>query len=102
MLNEKIDGKSASTEDLRSCEDAIRQLHDLCSVHGDANKYNFVINRTTGRARLIDFEHCEPYEEQAALAELASLPDELAETTGRGASMPIYLDADGCSIRARN
>lgn len=84
VLLEKKEGVFASIEDLAICEAAVRQVHKMGLVHGDVNRYNFLVDRDAGRASLVDFEHVEVYDEAKAQAELASLPSELREDIGRG------------------
>ncbi|KAI9663863.1 MAG: hypothetical protein M1821_007353 [Bathelium mastoideum] len=43
FLMEKVDGTFASEEDLESCETALRRLHRMGLIHGDVNRYNFII-----------------------------------------------------------
>jgi len=52
-------------------------------VHGDLNRFNFIIHSSTGQARVVDFEHAEPYNEEKARVELGELKDQLTEETGR-------------------
>lgn len=89
MLLERLQGGPASMEDLPACREALENFHRMNMVHGDVNRYNFVVDRAREpvRALLVDLEHAEPYEESKALAELESLPSELAETTGRGGAV---------------
>ena len=58
-------------------------------VHGDVNRYNFIIDRGSGCVRVVDFEHVENFEEEKARRELESLEAELSEETGRG--QPLIL-----------
>lgn len=84
---ERFDGDYASLDDLPACEVALRRLHVMGLVHGDANRFNFVVDRSTGHVKMIDFEHAEPYDEERAQLELRELKTELSETTGRGAGV---------------
>lgn len=95
-LLEKLPGRFASIADLPQCEAVLRRLHeDIGLVHGDANRYNFLIDddgQQSGRGvvRMVDFEHATPFEEVAAREEMASLVAELSEETGRGCP-ELYL-----------
>src|SRR3569833_1484932 len=80
---EKLEGNYASLADLPNCEAAVRALHDMGVVHGDLNRFNFIIHPSTGQARVVDFEHAEPYDEEKARVELGELKDQLTEETGR-------------------
>jgi len=84
ILLEKLNGDFASIDDLVVCEKTISTLHAMNVIHGDPNRYNFMIDRVKGDVRLMDFEHAEPYEAAKAPEELQSLWSELEETTGRG------------------
>lgn len=89
LLLEKVDGESACIDDLGDCEALLRRLHrDLELTHGDVNRYNFLVDRASGGGvRLVDFEHAHDLDESLAREELLSLPAELTEETGRGASI---------------
>ncbi|EXK29798.1 hypothetical protein FOXG_11690 [Fusarium oxysporum f. sp. lycopersici 4287] len=85
LLLEKIEGDYATLADLPKCEAALRKLHQLGFVHGDANRYNFIVERSTGNVKMIDFEHAEQYDEKAGKAEIQKLASELTDDSGRGA-----------------
>ncbi|CVL10493.1 uncharacterized protein FPRN_12913 [Fusarium proliferatum] len=85
LLLEKIEGDYATLADLPKCEAALRKLHKLGFVHGDANRYNFIVERSAGNVKMIDFEHAEQYEEEKANAEIQELASELTDDSGRGA-----------------
>lgn len=91
MLLEKLVGDFASIDDLSACREALENFHRMNMVHGDVNRYNFILDRSKDpvHVRLVDFEHAEPYEESNALEELQSLLSELGETTGRGGSVAV-------------
>ncbi|KAF5705875.1 hypothetical protein FMUND_11851 [Fusarium mundagurra] len=85
LLLEKIEGDYATLADLPKCEQALRKLHKLGFVHGDANRYNFIIERSSGNIKMIDFEHAERYDEKKAKAEIEELASELTDDSRRGA-----------------
>ncbi|KAF4438259.1 hypothetical protein FACUT_5124 [Fusarium acutatum] len=87
LLLEKIEGDYATPADLPKCEAALRKLHKLGFVHGDANRYNFIIERSTGNVKMIDFEHAEQYDDKKAKVEIEELASELTDDSGRGASV---------------
>lgn len=95
ILLEKVpDGRHAEPADLERCRAALGRLHALGYLHGDCNKYNFVV-RPDGGVVLVDFEKARECRDQAALeAEMASLPSQLAETTGRGGGL-MFVDGSG-------
>lgn len=63
FLLEKVDGDYASPADLPKCQAALRSLHAMGMVHGDPNRYNFVVERPTGDVKMIDFEHADRYDD---------------------------------------
>ena len=90
MLLEKVDGERACVNDLARCEALLRRLHRLDLVHGDVNRHNFLVDRISESGiRLVDFEHAEDFDEGMARAELLSLPSELADESGRGATVVL-------------
>jgi hypothetical protein len=84
IMLEKIKGRFASIDDLVKCEEIVRKLHGLGLIHGDINRYNFILDQSGSHVRMLDFEHIEDYEEEVAELELEVLPSELQEETGRG------------------
>jgi hypothetical protein len=91
LLLEKVDGESACINDLDHCETLLRRLHhDLGLIHGDVNRYNFLVDRVSrSGVRLVDFEHAEDVNESLAREELLSLPAESTEETGRGTTIEL-------------
>ena len=90
LLVEKMEGRRAGIEDYKACEEVVRKLHKTGLIHGDLNRYNFLVDELTGmeerkvRVTLIDFENARLYDERTAMKELGGLPDQLSEETGRG------------------
>lgn len=70
FLLEKIEGQPAAPHDLPACESALRNLHKLGLVHGDMNRYNFIVEKGTRRVRMIDFEHASLYTAEKGEKEL--------------------------------
>ncbi|KAJ3570282.1 hypothetical protein NPX13_g5776 [Xylaria arbuscula] len=66
-------------------------------IHGDVNRYNFIVERSTGHIKMIDFEHAEPYDEGKAQLEINELRAQLSEETGRGASVLVQNDVKSIS-----
>ncbi|KAI1498811.1 alpha-galactosidase A [Biscogniauxia marginata] len=95
FLLEKVpDGRNAEPADLEICEAALRRFHALGFVHGDCNKYNFII-RPDGQVILIDFDKAKTCADPALMeAEIASLEGQLAETTGRGGGLISFDEGD--------
>ncbi|KAI1366226.1 hypothetical protein F5Y08DRAFT_301605 [Xylaria arbuscula] len=92
FLMEKIEGEPASLHNLSECETVLRRLHGMGIIHGDVNRYNFIVERSTGHIKMIDFEHAEPYDEGKAQLEINELRAQLSEETGRGASVLVQND----------
>ncbi|KAI5462156.1 alpha-galactosidase A [Mariannaea sp. PMI_226] len=95
FLLEKVpDGRNAEPADLEICKAALRRFHALGFVHGDCNKYNFII-RLDGQVVLIDFDKAKTCADPALMeAEIASLEGQLAETTGRGGGLMSFDEGD--------
>lgn len=85
FMLQKLQGREANIQDLSSCQAALQRLHDIGILHGDVNRYNFIVQ--DGTARLIDFEksHFCNGATAAMQAEMDSLCDQLVEDTRRGA-----------------
>lgn len=85
FLIEELHGRHANIGDLTICESTVQQLHSVGIIHGDLNRYNFVI--TGNEAKLIDFEvstlRKEGLHEEAA-DELRKLPEKLLDSSGVG------------------
>lgn len=89
---EKVEGRPATIEDLSRCESVLQRLHDHGIVHGDINKYNFIVRDDT--VRLIDFERSQfcPDDTESMQNEMASLCSQLMEETGRGGGLRFVED----------
>lgn len=85
MLLEEVDGGSASLNNLAACEEILRRVHSMGIIHGDVNRWNFLIHPSGGQVRLIDWEHAEIFDAKRATQEIESLSNELTEETRRGA-----------------
>ena len=84
FLLEKVDGDCASTDDLLRCKRALCRLHGMGLIHGDVNPHNFIVDRSKGHVRMIDFEHAKNYDEKQARLEIESLASQFDEGSGRG------------------
>lgn len=84
FLLEKLHGRShASINNLDQCELALKSFHGLGLIHGDVNRYNFLVGEDS--VKLIDFERSEEgAAEQLMSTELRSLYAEFIEDSGRG------------------
>lgn len=89
ILLEQLDGEFASAGDLPGCKKALRRLHEIGLIHGDVNRYNFVVDKQTRQVKMVDFEHAaalDAVDEATAEVELQFLESELREEPGRGGS----------------
>lgn len=92
FLLEKIEGRSASFQDLVVCEAALGRLHELGLEHGDVNRYNFLI--TDEGVKLLDFERLrENTSPKSKDKELEKLRAELADESGRGGGFIFQGDS---------
>lgn len=91
FLLETIEGRPASIQDLGICETTLKKLHGLGFLHGDTNRYNFLV--TEEGVKLLDFEHLqENASPESICKELESLRLELMEDSGRGGGFIIQDD----------
>lgn len=80
---ENVQGRPASLQDLGVCKAALKNVHALGLLHGDANKYNFII--TDNGVKMIDFENsCEQASIESMATEMQNLHAELLDDSGRG------------------
>ncbi|CCM05127.1 uncharacterized protein FIBRA_07335 [Fibroporia radiculosa] len=94
FLMEYIEGRFAGIDDLAACQTIVRRPHALEIVHGDLNRYNFVI-KPDGSAILIDFEYSSFDETKEEMEkELGGLADKLASETGSGDPIPRPMVAE--------
>ena len=84
---EKVEGRLATIEDLSCCRSVLQRLHDHGLVHGDINKYNFIVH--DDKVRLIGFEKSQfcPDDAESMQNEVESLRGQLMEETGRGGGL---------------
>ncbi|KAF2274532.1 uncharacterized protein EI97DRAFT_495292 [Westerdykella ornata] len=93
FLIEKLEGRSASFQDLSICETALGKLHELGLVHGDVNRYNFLI--TEEGVKLLDFECLqENASPESMRRELNNVRAELAHESGRGGGFIFHGDSN--------
>ncbi|KFZ04789.1 hypothetical protein V501_08968 [Pseudogymnoascus sp. VKM F-4519 (FW-2642)] len=93
VLLEKVEGRPANSGDLEICKAALQRLHDLGILHGDCNRYNFIIT-ADGKVTLIDFDDAKlDANAEMMEKEMASLEEQLREETGRGEGF-IQVESD--------
>ena len=77
----------AGLDDLEACQKALGKLHGLGILHGDVNRYNFLV-QGEGEEKsvtMIDFEAAQRVNDLDALqAEYKSLSEKLADESGLG------------------
>lgn len=95
FLLEKIEGRSASLHDLNICEAALGKLHAMRLLHGDVNRYNFLVTEEKeggAKVTLLDFECLqENASPEIMCREMESLRTELVDESGRGGGF-IFTD----------
>jgi len=93
FLLEKIEGRSASFQDLSVCETTLGKLHKLGLVHGDVNRYNFLVAEEG--VKLIDFERLQENASRESMSkELENLRAELVDESGRGGGFIFHADSN--------
>jgi tRNA A-37 threonylcarbamoyl transferase component Bud32 len=93
FLLEKIEGRSASFQDLSACETALGKLHELGFVHGGVNRYNFLV--TEEGVKLLDFERLRKNASPESMSkELENLRAELVDESGRGGGFIFHGDSN--------
>ncbi|PPR02904.1 hypothetical protein CVT26_009750 [Gymnopilus dilepis] len=84
FLIEFLEGRWAGIEDLAKCQEAVKKLHSQGILHGDLNRYNFIVS-DEGQVRLIDFADAKlNASEEDMQKEYDSLPERLVEESGLG------------------
>ncbi|GFN16002.1 hypothetical protein ABZX51_002724 [Aspergillus tubingensis] len=77
------DARHAGIQDVESCREVLRRLHDLGVCHGDTNPFNFLIGG--GKATLIDFDTARKCDDRSVLVqEMDGLAACLDDRSGRG------------------
>jgi serine/threonine protein kinase len=83
LMEEVADARHATIEDLAACSESLGRLHRLGIVHGDTNKYNFLIN--AGGVTMIDFECARRSDDERSFeVEMGNLAGQLQDDSGRG------------------
>ncbi|PIG79091.1 hypothetical protein AARAC_008029 [Aspergillus arachidicola] len=85
FLMEEISGRTPGIQDLKDCAETVRLLHEHGIVHGDINRYNFLV--TDEGVKLFDFEVSAAQEDAdsgAAKEELKGLAARLEDELGIG------------------
>lgn len=84
FVMERIDtARHATPDDLALCQTKLSHLHRLGIIHGDVNKFNFLI--ADGHVIIVDFECARKCEDPSSFeTELRSLAEQLSDTSGRG------------------
>ncbi|OBT83909.1 hypothetical protein VE02_08411 [Pseudogymnoascus sp. 03VT05] len=86
---EKVAGRAAGVEDLEACRGVLGRLHGMGVVHGDVNRFNFLVGEG-GAVRIIDFERAEEGAgEERRRGEIEGLGGELGGGEGRGGGVYV-------------
>lgn len=97
FIVEKLEGRPASYGDLSGCETAIRQLHGIGLLHGDVNRYNFLV--TGEGVKLLDFECAQENASSDSMSkELENVRGGLTDESGLGGGFMFNNDGDGSSM----
>jgi tRNA A-37 threonylcarbamoyl transferase component Bud32 len=92
-LIERMDGHYGGIADLGTCQAAVKRLHSLGIVHGDLNRYNFIVSPSG--ATLIDFENARKNGSKEVMQkEFTQLAEQLTEESGRGGGSIRKSDND--------
>lgn len=91
---EKMGGRQpASIDKLHECEMVLKRFHALGLLHGDVNRYNFLVGKDN--VKIVDFEHTvEGATAELQAQELATLRSELNEQSGRGGGFLPAVDGE--------
>ncbi|KFY86549.1 hypothetical protein V500_07549 [Pseudogymnoascus sp. VKM F-4518 (FW-2643)] len=93
VLLEKVEGRPANSGDLEICKAALQHLHDRRILHGDCNRYNFIVG-ADDKVTLIDFDNAKVDADAETMGrEMASLEEQLREETDRGGGF-IEVESD--------
>lgn len=93
VLLEKVEGRPANSGDLEICKAVLQCLHDRGILHGDCNRYNFIVGADE-KVTLIDFDNTKvDADAEMMVKEMASLQEQLRVETGRGGGF-IEVESD--------
>jgi predicted Ser/Thr protein kinase len=90
LLERVTDARYADSTDLAACERSLQGLHQLGILHGDVNRFNFLIKGS--EAVLIDFDTARKCEDSEALCRKSKLCQPLWR---------MSLGGKGCKILRR-
>lgn len=92
LLEKLVDTRSASIEDLADCERVLGNFHSHGLLHGDVNRYNFLVGKGGG-VKIIDFERFqENSPKDMKRKEMQSVREELVDQSGRVAGFVFSED----------
>ncbi|KAH8680573.1 alpha-galactosidase A [Xylariales sp. PMI_506] len=85
FLLEKLHGSFAAIEQLSWCQGVLGRFHQLGLLHGDINRYNFIVDKDG--AKLVDFENYQDTQDiELMRKEMLALPSALQDESERGAA----------------
>ncbi|KAI9923381.1 hypothetical protein MW887_009931 [Aspergillus wentii] len=83
LLERITNARHACPQDLESCQQVLSRLHDLGVLHGDTNRFNFLIHNS--KFTLMDFDSAQKCNNQdMLLKEFNLLPGHLQNPSNRG------------------
>ncbi|KAH2761566.1 hypothetical protein KXW10_000388 [Aspergillus fumigatus] len=83
LMERVTNARHACLNDIAACQQTLGRLHQLGILHGDINRFNFLIHGS--KAVLIDFDTARKCDDQDALRkEFEALPGYLQDTSRRG------------------
>jgi tRNA A-37 threonylcarbamoyl transferase component Bud32 len=84
-MGKVADARHATIDDLAACSESLGRLHRLGIVHGDTNRYNFLIN--ADGVTMVDFECARRSDDERSLeVEMENLAEQLQDDSRRGGS----------------
>lgn len=88
VMEHILNAQHASPNDLEACQEKLSSLHRLGILHGDANRFNFLVK--DGHVTLLDFDCAKKCDDPAEFErELQHLVGQLSDTSGRGGMVRV-------------
>jgi predicted Ser/Thr protein kinase len=97
VLEHIKDARHAGPEDLSECREMLGRLHNLGILHGDVNRFNFLVRKVDGtkNVTIIDFESARDCSDEAAFQEeLKLLAKQLSAVDGVGGYEVVDAQGD--------
>lgn len=93
FIMENITGaRHATPNDLAICQEKVSSLHQVGILHGDVNKFNFLIRGK--HAMILDFDSARKCDDAVEFEkELQCLAEQFSDTSGRGGSIEDGIES---------